>query len=566
MTTAVMNPYDSPKQVTPQTSAAVIESDRAVAELQASIMIARRFRRQPKECCDRILDECKRKSLAEAALYSYPRGGMEITGPSIRLAETIARNWENIDFGIKEISQENGRSELLAYAWDLETNVKQSKLFVVEHVRHTKKGSKKLTDPRDIYETVANAGARRLRSCIIGLIPKEVMDAAVEQCERTIESLVDPKSVKKMIAAFEKIGVTVEQIEKRLQRNIKSITATQIVSLRKIYTSLKDKMSSISDWFQVGENPTMDSISDIGFDIMAKALNQDKLREYLEMIAARDQRTVDQVKSRAMATPDGFELFRQDFYAWGLRGKDDGSDKHGDSGSAGAPGPEGPGNDNGDPEEKTQKAPTVEEARNWCQSNDLMGVYRSDKQEMVSIAATSLNINTSGISWKDLHQAVKSALNPQNDEDKKELFELTDFFNQTAIEYKNIDGGTDIFRKAIDAANLKPGQRPTTIEKARVFKETYEALLKNHKVSAETSMQKDRVVEEPNTKEITKQFDEFVNTYYPTTDLHQLHNFIGMRANSGGMPTQHLMINFIDNPNERDAMFEAFNKWIESRM
>lgn len=31
--------------------------------------------------------ESKRKSLAESAIYSYPRGGQRVSGPSIRLAE-----------------------------------------------------------------------------------------------------------------------------------------------------------------------------------------------------------------------------------------------------------------------------------------------------------------------------------------------------------------------------------------------------------------------------------------------------------------------------------------------
>ena len=42
------------------------------------------------EAMDKILQACTRPSLAEGALYSYSRGGSEITGPSIRLAEVAA--------------------------------------------------------------------------------------------------------------------------------------------------------------------------------------------------------------------------------------------------------------------------------------------------------------------------------------------------------------------------------------------------------------------------------------------------------------------------------------------
>ncbi|MBQ7110481.1 MAG: hypothetical protein IJO06_04585 [Thermoguttaceae bacterium] len=36
---------------------------------------------------------CQRPGLASVAVYVYPRGGSKISGPSIRLAEEIARNW-----------------------------------------------------------------------------------------------------------------------------------------------------------------------------------------------------------------------------------------------------------------------------------------------------------------------------------------------------------------------------------------------------------------------------------------------------------------------------------------
>jgi len=140
---------------------------RQAQEVQAAMVIAKRFPRDEVEAFNRILLSCKRKSLAESAMYEYPRGGSKVTGPSIRLAEAIAQNWGNIDFGITELEQKNGESQVMAYAWDLETNSRQTKIFSVPHVRSTKKGNAPLTDPRDIYEMVANQGARRLRSCIL---------------------------------------------------------------------------------------------------------------------------------------------------------------------------------------------------------------------------------------------------------------------------------------------------------------------------------------------------------------------------------------------------------------
>ena len=151
-----------------RTSQTEMMVSRQAQEVQAAMVIAKRFPRDEVEAFNRVMQSCKRKSLAESAMYEYPRGGTKVTGPSIRLAEAIAQNWGNIDFGITELEQKNGESQVMAYAWDLETNSRQVKIFSVPHIRSTKKGNVPLTDPRDIYEMVANQGARRLRSCILG--------------------------------------------------------------------------------------------------------------------------------------------------------------------------------------------------------------------------------------------------------------------------------------------------------------------------------------------------------------------------------------------------------------
>ena len=53
------------------------------------MVIAKKFPRDEVESYNRILRSCQRKSLAESAMYEYPRGGTKVTGPSIRLAETM---------------------------------------------------------------------------------------------------------------------------------------------------------------------------------------------------------------------------------------------------------------------------------------------------------------------------------------------------------------------------------------------------------------------------------------------------------------------------------------------
>lgn len=236
-----------------------VKSQREASEIQAMVFMAKQFPRNQIQAADRILNACTRQTLADSAVYSYPRGVQIVEGPSIRLAEVLAQNWGNIDFGIRELSQENGVSTVEAYAWDLETNVRQAKVFQVAHKRMAKGGTKTLTDPRDIYEMVANQGSRRLRACILSIIPGDIVEAALAQCSVTQTASVGAtpeeikETIRKMTVVMGKFGITTENIQERYQCRLEAIRPAQIVELRKIHTSLKDGMSKPSDWFAIQE-------------------------------------------------------------------------------------------------------------------------------------------------------------------------------------------------------------------------------------------------------------------------------------------------------------------------
>lgn len=228
-----------------------VQSDRATQEAQAQVILAKRYPRDEDAARERILKSCKRRRLAEVAIYTYPRGGTKVEGPSIRMAEMLGQNWGNLDFGIVELEQRNGESTALAYCWDLETNVRQTKIFQVPHVRHTKRGQTKLIDPRDIYETVANQGARRLRSVILGVIPGDIVDDALEAVNATLKRGVDDigKRLSAMAKAFQDMGVPKELLEKRLGHNLGSTSESELVELRKIFVSISEGASKPQDWF-----------------------------------------------------------------------------------------------------------------------------------------------------------------------------------------------------------------------------------------------------------------------------------------------------------------------------
>lgn len=248
------------------------EQQRVQAEIQSRLMVAKSCPRDEVDALDRIKTACERPGLAENSEYSYSRGGTEINGPTIDLLRVIANCWGNIDYGFRELSQANGESTIESYAWELETNAKNTKVFTVPHKRYTKQGSYALTDPRDIYETVANNAERRVRACLEAIIPPDVVDTAVSQCRDTLRANADvtPDSIKKLVAAFGALGVKAEQVEKRLGRRLDTMQPAQLVSLRRIYKSIQDGMSKPADWFEMEEAAAPQSAVDSAKDALRK--------------------------------------------------------------------------------------------------------------------------------------------------------------------------------------------------------------------------------------------------------------------------------------------------------
>jgi len=234
---------------------ATVESSRAAQEVQAAMVVAQKFPRDENRAFSKIMTSCQRLKLAEAATYSYPRGGQQIKGPSIHLAKAMAKSWGNLDFGIRELENKNGESVVETFCWDLESNVRETKVFTVAHERHTKKGTKTLTDPRDVYELVANMGSRRLRACILGIIPGDIVDSAVEKCYETMRKGGGDKPladrVREMVLWFDTKGIDKKLLEKRLRHNIEAIDESELVDLRMIANSLSNGAAKREDYFDI---------------------------------------------------------------------------------------------------------------------------------------------------------------------------------------------------------------------------------------------------------------------------------------------------------------------------
>lgn len=263
MNAIVESPFAARSEVAQTESAGSRQNQsRELAETQTKYLMAERFPRDERAAMDRILNAFGRRTLAEKAAYQFARGGTDIAGPSIRAAEAIAQQWGNMDSGWRELQRgtDGGGvpfSEVEAFCVDLQARNTKRLTFIVRHWRDTKSGGYKLKDERDIYELCANQAQRRLRACILASIPGDVTEAAMQQAEATLKASADtsPEAMHKMLEAFAPYGVTKDHIEKRIQRRLDAIQPGQVVSLKRIYASLRDDMSTPGEWFDMGDQP-----------------------------------------------------------------------------------------------------------------------------------------------------------------------------------------------------------------------------------------------------------------------------------------------------------------------
>lgn len=228
--------------------AVTIEVQRAITEAQAKIQIAKMFPRNETAAYEKLMFACSQIGFAEDAFYSLPRGDKSISGPSIRLAEEIARVYGNFTYGHRELSRGQGKSEVEVFAWDIENNNYTTRQLTVMHIQDTKSGSYALKSQADIDTRISNIASKQLRGRILSLIPKWMLSAAIQRCRDTLAGDNDAGKRAERIDMLEKRfatrGVSKANLEQYLGVPLSLITDDQISDLFGVYTALKEGAST----------------------------------------------------------------------------------------------------------------------------------------------------------------------------------------------------------------------------------------------------------------------------------------------------------------------------------
>jgi len=248
------------------TQATAVEQARAVAEVAAAVRVAQDFPRDIPRAIERMRQACNQRALADRAFYSLPRAGGRVEGSTVHLAREIAACWGNLDYGIRELRRDDeaGVSEMQAWAWDQETNVRSSRSFVVPHAIMAGKGADKkrkaLTDLGDIANNNNSVAARAVRETIFTILPVWFVTEAEGIAQATLRGDGSGKTLGQEIADAvghfrDSHGITATQLEEWLSRPQADWTVQTLGALRVLASELTRGEKRVEDEFAPRSKP-----------------------------------------------------------------------------------------------------------------------------------------------------------------------------------------------------------------------------------------------------------------------------------------------------------------------
>jgi hypothetical protein len=278
--TTVSNPPDGDLRLLPDLGSekgmvstadtgAVAAMARERFEIEAAIIVSRRFPRSEPGARLAILAACARPTVAANALYEFPRGNEMVVGANVRLSREMARNWGNLRSGYRVMATDIERQEahIAGFAFDLQTNT-----YRVEETRVRTRVYRRSSGwidllgddalggdtERQLAELVGRAGAKLERNCTLRILPADLVDEAVEAVKIAQASGVDPEDLRKVVRYFGSKGVTTEQIERVIDREIRTATAEDIAALRRIASTIKSGEATIFEVFGSTKEPELE--------------------------------------------------------------------------------------------------------------------------------------------------------------------------------------------------------------------------------------------------------------------------------------------------------------------
>lgn len=185
---------------------------------------------------------------ASSCFFSLPRGGKDIKGPSIRLAEIAIYSFQNIKVAARIIENDGKTLTAQGMCHDLENNVCLSKEV---KRKITDKYNKQFSE--DMQIVAGNAACSiALRNAIFSVIPRTLIDPVYNAARQV--AIGDAKTLKSRvqmaIEKFAQMEVTEAQVLEYLGKTgIDAIDLMDLDNLIGIFNGIRDGHSSIDEAF-----------------------------------------------------------------------------------------------------------------------------------------------------------------------------------------------------------------------------------------------------------------------------------------------------------------------------
>lgn len=234
---------------------------REQTEIQSAIVTAKRFPRNEQQAFVRAVNSFNRQTMAENALYNFPRGGKTVEGPSVDCARELARIWGNIRYGLRVVRNDGDRLHIRAYALDVETNTHiemEDEFSKLVQRRDKYSGESRWIQPdeRDLRELMNRRGAIAVRNCILQVLPSDLVEDVIKTAKQTLQRDAGnaleksrEETVKALVVAFDRIGVSVSMLETYVGHKLELINADEVASLRSIHQSIKEGVAKRDEYF-----------------------------------------------------------------------------------------------------------------------------------------------------------------------------------------------------------------------------------------------------------------------------------------------------------------------------
>lgn len=248
---------DSNELTDPQIVSPVgINEQQTRAEVDIAISTARNFPRNIGEAADQMTSMATlTQDVAEGCFYVLPRGGKDLAGPSVRLAEIIATSWQHMRAATRIVDEGPTFVVVEGAAHDLQTNNMVS-VQVRRRIQY-KDGTRYNDDMINV--TIMAAAAIAYRNAVLKCVPRTIWEGAYNAARQMavgdIKTL-EERRTKAMKYFTETLNIPEERVLARLGKgSVEEITLNSLGTLIGITSGIRNGEVSAEDAFADDQMP-----------------------------------------------------------------------------------------------------------------------------------------------------------------------------------------------------------------------------------------------------------------------------------------------------------------------